>query len=82
MTEPEPPQSDESARQSFIVGKLGDLYAESTKLTAMIERLMKIDAGRMSGGNRRLLYILIALDVVFMLILALHLLWSAGWFGG
>lgn len=82
MTEPEQPQSDESERQSFIVEKLGGLYAASAKVAATLDRLTTTDASHVSGGNRRLLHIVIALLIVLIVLLAAHAAYSAGWFGG
>lgn len=80
MTEPE--QSDETDRQSFVAQRLGDLYAEAAKVVATLDQVVSTDAGRVSGGNRRLLYVVIGLLVILIVLLAAHAAYSAGWFGG
>lgn len=80
MTEPEQP--DEGELRIFVARKVGELQAEFARLIATLNLLTPIQAGKLAGRNRVLLYILITLNILLMLVLALHILWSAGWFGG
>lgn len=74
--------SDEDEVRIFVARKIGELQAEFARLIATLNLLTPIQAGKLAGRNRILLYVVIGLNILLMLALALHILWSAGWFGG
>lgn len=75
----EPIGEDES--RAFVAQKLGDLQAQLSKLIAILNLSAPVQANRFSGGNRRLLIILIVLVSLLYVLLGLHVAWTAGWLG-
>ena len=78
MADDEQPANEDELRM-FVAQKLGDLQAEFTRLVATLHLLTPVQAGNLAGRNRRLLYVLIALVVVLIVLLAAHIIGSAGW---
>jgi hypothetical protein len=74
------PTNDEELR-AFVASKLGEMRAELAHLIATLNLLTPVQANTLSARNRHLLYVVIALLLVLIAILATHAAISAGWLG-
>lgn len=73
--------SDNEETTRLIIRKIGDLQADLAKFIATLNLLSPMQIDQLARTNRRLLFVLIGIDIAVIVLLAVHLSFSAGLLG-